>query len=132
MDLVGGQIVYDDDVAWQQLWNERPFDIGEKGLAVHRAAEDRGRGDPVVAQTRCEGGGFPMAVWHGSAASLAPRGATVKVCHFGVRSGLVVEDDACRIEFEPPYEPCLAWPAFTVLRRCSAACCLVPAFAGAG
>ena len=63
-----------------------------------------------------------MTVGHGSAASLAPRGATVKARHFGVRSGLVDEDDARRIEVELPFEPRLAWPAFTVLRRCSAAC----------
>ena len=45
MDLMGGQIVHDDDVVWPQLGNERLFDIGEKGLAVHRAVEDHGRGD---------------------------------------------------------------------------------------
>ena len=33
MDLMSGQIVHDDDVAWPQLRNERLFDIGEKGLA---------------------------------------------------------------------------------------------------
>ena len=36
--------------AGPQLGNERLFDIGEKGLAVHRAVEDHRRGDPVVAK----------------------------------------------------------------------------------
>ena len=47
---MSGQIVHDDDVAWPQLANERLFDIGEKGLAVHRAVEDHGRSDAVATQ----------------------------------------------------------------------------------
>src|SRR6516225_9872971 len=81
--------VHDDDVAWPQLGNERLFDIGEKGLAIHRAVEDHGRRDAVVTQPSSEGGGFPMAMGHGSAASLAPGRTTVKARHFGVRGGLV-------------------------------------------
>src|SRR5580700_10166504 len=67
VDLMGGQIVHDDDVAWPQLGNERLFDIGEKGLAVHRAVEDHWRSDAVVTQPGSEGSGFPMAMGHGSA-----------------------------------------------------------------
>ena len=63
-----------------------------------------------------------MAVWHGVAASLAPGRTTVKARHLGVRGGLVDEDDAGRIEIELSFKPRLAWPAFTALRRCSAAC----------
>ena len=63
-----------------------------------------------------------MAMRHGSAASLASGRTTVKARHFGVGGGLVDEDDARRIEIELPFGPRLAWPAFTVLRRCSAAC----------
>ena len=40
--------VHDDDVALPQLGNERLLDIGEKGLAVHRAVEDHGRSEAVV------------------------------------------------------------------------------------
>jgi hypothetical protein len=105
MDLVSGQIVHDDDVAWPQLGNERLFDVGEKGLTVHRAVEDHGRSDPVVAKPGGEGGGFPMAVGHRGAASLAPRRTTVKARHLGVRGGLVDEDDPRRIEVELPFEP---------------------------
>src|ERR1700722_189975 len=118
----GGQIVHDDDVAWPQLGNERLFDIGEKGLAVHRAVKDHRRSDPVVTQRGGEGGGFPMAMGHGGAASLAPLRMTVKARHLGVRGGLVDEDDVRRIEVELSFKPRLAWPAFTALRRCSAAC----------
>jgi hypothetical protein len=126
MDLMRGQIVRDDDVAWPQLGNERLFDIGEKGLAVHWAVEDHGRSDAVVTQPGGEGGGFPVAMGDGGATSLAPWLApgrtTIKARHLGVGGGLVDEDDARRIEIELPLEPGLAWPAFTALRRCSAAC----------
>ena len=50
MDLLRRQIVHNHDVAWPQLGNERLFDIGEKGLAVHRAVEDHRRSDAVVAK----------------------------------------------------------------------------------
>ena len=66
MDFVGRQIVHDDDLARPQLGDERLFDIGEKGLAVHRAIQDHGRGDAVAAQPCGEGGCFPMAMGHGS------------------------------------------------------------------
>ena len=125
MDLMRGQIVHDDDVAGPQLGNERLFDIGEKGLAVHWAFEDHGRSDAVVTQPGGEGGGFPVAMGDGGATSLAPWLApgrtTVKARHLGVGGGLVDEDDAGRIEVELSFKPRLAWPAFTALRRCSAA-----------
>ena len=105
MNLMGGQIVHDDDVAWPQLGNERLFDIGEKGLAVHRAVEDHGRSNAVVTQRGCEGGGFPVAMRHGGAASLASGRATVKARHLGVRGGLVDEDDLRRIEVDLPFKP---------------------------
>ena len=71
MNLVRGQIVHDHDVARPQLGSERLFDIGEKGLTVHRAVEDHGSSDAVGTQPGGEGGGFPMAMGHGGAASLA-------------------------------------------------------------
>jgi hypothetical protein len=63
-----------------------------------------------------------MAMGHGGAASLAPLRTTVKARHLGVRGGLVDEDDVRRIEVELSFKPRLAWPSFTALRRCSAAC----------
>ena len=66
-------------------------------------------------------GEFPMAMGHGGAASLASGRTTVKARHLGVGGGLVDEDDPRRIEVELSFEPRLARPAFTALRRCSAA-----------
>jgi hypothetical protein len=104
----GGQIVHDHDVTWPQLGNERLFDIGEKGVTVHRTVEDHGRSDAVVTQPGAEGGGFPMAVGHGGAASLAPGHTTIEARHLGVRGGLVDDDDPGRIEVELSFKPRLA------------------------
>src|SRR5277367_2119114 len=48
--------------------------------------------------------------WPWGTASLAPRRATVKARHFGVRGGLVDEDEPGRIELELPFEPRFARP----------------------
>jgi hypothetical protein len=45
-----------------------------------------------------------MAMGHG-ARLRSPWGATVKARHFGVRGGLVDEDDPGRIEIELPFKP---------------------------
>jgi hypothetical protein len=107
MDLVSGQIVHDDDVALPQLGNQRLFDIGEEGLAVHWAIQNHGRGDAIVAKPGGEGGCFPMAVGHGGPASLAPRRTAVKAGHLGVRGGLIDEDDPRGIEIELSFKPSL-------------------------
>ena len=52
MDLVSGQIVHDDDVAWSQLGNERLFDIGEKGLAKRNFPSGLGNAATGGAPTR--------------------------------------------------------------------------------
>ena len=39
-DLVGGQIVHDDDVAWTQNWRQHLFDPGEEALSVHRTVPE--------------------------------------------------------------------------------------------
>jgi hypothetical protein len=105
MDLMSGQIVHDDDVAGPQLGTSACSTLGEKGLAVHRAVEDHGRSDAVVTQPGSKGGGFPMAMWYGGTASLAPGRTTIKTRHLGVRGGLVDEDDPRRIEVELPFKP---------------------------
>jgi hypothetical protein len=48
-DLVGAQIVHDDDVAGGQGRRQNLLDIGEELFAVDGAVEDTGRGDAVAA-----------------------------------------------------------------------------------
>jgi hypothetical protein len=52
-------------------WCLTPFRQKREGPHGSSPVEDQGRGDPVVTQPGGEGGGFPMAMGHGSVASLA-------------------------------------------------------------
>lgn len=78
LDLVGGQTVQDDDAAGAQRWGEHLPDIGDEGLAVHRAVEDHGRRETVEAQTRHQRRGLPVAVRDGGAVTLAARAAAAQ------------------------------------------------------
>jgi hypothetical protein len=46
-DLVGGQIVHDDDVAWTQGGRQHLLDPGEEGFSVHRPIENIGATKPA-------------------------------------------------------------------------------------
>jgi hypothetical protein len=60
--LMGGEIVQHDDVTWREGRGQDLFDIGEEGVAVHRAVDDAGCGKSCGAQARDKGGGFPVTV----------------------------------------------------------------------
>ena len=60
LGLVGGQVIHDNDVAGAEGWGQAFFDMGFKYVAVHRAIDDQGRGDLVVAQAGDEVFRFPM------------------------------------------------------------------------
>ena len=106
MDFVGSQIVHDHDVAVAATRERAP--------APHRRGRRRRSSGPrgpwardaVVAQPGGEGGGFPMAMRYGARIA-HPWAPTVKARHFGVRGGLVDEDDPRRIEVELSLKPCL-------------------------
>jgi hypothetical protein len=95
--ILSSQIWADDDIARPQIGDERLFDIGEKSLSVHRAVENHGRHDRVMAKSRCESGCFPANMGHGGAASLATRRAAIEARHLGVRRCFVDEDGPSRI-----------------------------------
>jgi hypothetical protein len=44
-DLVGGQIVHDDDVARAQGWRQHLLDLGQEGFSVHRTVEKHRRNE---------------------------------------------------------------------------------------
>ena len=58
------------------------FDIGFEYVAVHRAIDDQGRGDPVVTQGGDEGCRFPMPMRNRGEEPFAFAGATTKPGHF--------------------------------------------------
>src|ERR1700722_2718447 len=104
-----------------QLGSERLFDIGEKGLTVHRAVEDHGSSDAVGTQPGGEGGGFPMAMGHGGAAWLAPGRTTIEARHLGGRAVSSIKTIRVGSRSSCPSNHA-SRAAFTALRRCSAAC----------
>ena len=52
LDVMRGEVVGDDDVAWREGRDQELLDIGEKAIAVHCAIDDAGRGQPRDAQAR--------------------------------------------------------------------------------
>ena len=76
-DLVGGEVVHDDDVARGQGRDQGLLDPGKEACAVDRAIENAGRGDPVVTPGGNERGCLPVAMGNGRhhpfAARLTPR-----------------------------------------------------------
>ena len=105
---MGGQIVHHDEVARDQRWHQHLLDIGQEGIAVHRAVEDHRRGQSTPAQCAGEGGGFPVSVWHGCTAALAAFGPAAQASHLGGGAGFVDEDQALRIQIRLRVDPCPA------------------------
>jgi len=97
-DLVGGQVVEDDDIAWPEGRREDMLDVDAEGIAIHRAIEHPGRGHAGEAQPGNERHRFPVSERHLVAAALAHRRPAVEPRHLGVHPGLVEEDEALRIE----------------------------------
>lgn len=93
-NLVGRQIVHDDDVAAAERRGELLLDIAAEGIAVHRAVENHRRGQAAPSQAGDEGHGLPVAERGGGLDALTPRRATVEADHLGVDPGLVEEDQA--------------------------------------
>ena len=109
LDLVG-----DNDVAGAEGRGQAFFDIGFEYVAVHRAIDDQGRGDPVVAQAGDEGCRFPMPMRNRDEEPFAFAGATTKPGHFCRCPGFVNEDKTFWIK---PMLPCAPrYPGFGDVR----------------
>jgi len=97
-DLVGGQIVHDDDISGLESGGEELLGPDPEGLAVHGAIKRQGCGDAVVAKCCEEGGGAPVTVRGFRQQSLADRTAPAAAHHVGGEAGFVDEDEAVDIE----------------------------------
>ncbi len=87
---------------------EEGLRVGGEGLAVHRAVDDHGRGQPAEAEARDERCRLPVAVRDGGATSLAARTAPAQTGHLGRRSGFVQEQQLRRIKVGLQFEPGLS------------------------
>jgi hypothetical protein len=102
------QIVHQDEIARLERWHQYLFDIGQEGIAVHRAVEDHGRGQAAKAQSTSEGSGLPMTMRDGRPTTLSAFGAAAEPGHLGGCTGLVDEDQTLGIEIRLRVEPSLA------------------------
>ena len=106
LDLVGGQVIHGNDVAGAEGRGQALFfDIGFEYVAVHRAIDDQGRGDPVVAQAGDEGCRIPMPMRNRGEEPFAFAGATTKPGQFCRCPGFVNEDKTFWIKPMLPFAP---------------------------
>src|SRR5665213_1723619 len=70
-DLVGGQIVHDDEVARAQGWRQHLLDPGQEAFAVHRSVQKHWCNEARKRKAADEGDGLPMPVRNCGAATLA-------------------------------------------------------------
>jgi len=96
-DLVGGEVVADDQVAREQFRAQHFVQVSQEGRAIHGAIEQPRGGEAIVAQRGDEGGTLPVPMRHGGQAALAALASPVKAGHLGIKPGLVQEDQPANI-----------------------------------
>ena len=89
MDLVGGEIVEDERVAFAQLRTEHLLQISREHLGIDSAFDQKGRIKAFMAQGRNEGATLPVAVGNGADTTPAHRAATMVAGHGGVQAGFI-------------------------------------------
>ncbi len=97
-DLVGRQVVHDDEVARLQHRDQGLGDEAAEAPAVGRAVKKRGGTQPAGAQNGCDGGGFVVAMRRCEPAALAARSPAVAARQVGVCGRLVKEHQPVRVE----------------------------------
>jgi len=95
-DLVGGQVVHDDDIAWLQSRRQHLLDPSEKAFSVHRSVEQHWRDEACQRQTTDEGNGLPVTVRDCGAATFAFRRPAAKPRHLCRKPAFIDEDQAFR------------------------------------
>ena len=104
-DLVGGEIVHDDDVARPQLRGQHLLDPSAGRCTVHGAVGDVGGDEAARGQAADEGGALPVAVRDRAVQAPAARAAAVAPRHVGRGTGLVDEDQPRRAHLALPGTP---------------------------
>ena len=104
---MGGEVVEDECIAGAQLRAKDVLQVGGEGLGVHRPFHQKGRIDPVAAQSGDESGSLPMTVRQGTQTA-ATSGAAPKVAgHDGVQARFVQKDQLSgvptRLLAPPPF-----------------------------
>jgi hypothetical protein len=98
VDLVGAQVVHEDDVALAQRRHEHLLDIGEERWPIERAVDDIWRGEAVAAKRRDHRQRLPVSVRNLGDQSLAEGSAPIAAHHLGRHCRLVEEHQSRRFE----------------------------------
>lgn len=97
-NLMGRQVIHDDDLAWPEGWCEELLDIGDERHAIHRAVHNTGGSNAVMAETRDERRRLPVAVRDAADQALATVAASTQARHVGRGPGFIDEDQPGRIK----------------------------------
>ncbi len=111
LSFVASQVVENDHVTGFQGRRQGLLDPGGEGRPVDGAVEHEGSDDPVMAQARQKGQGFPMTVRNLGEQGFSTRAPTTQTRHVGLDPGLVDKDQAGGIKpvlmgFPAAAKPC--------------------------
>src|SRR5206468_5544015 len=97
LDVMRGEVVGDDDVAWRQRGDQDLFDIGEKTVAIHRAVDDTRRGQPGDSQASDKRARLPPRERRMIADAGAAWTASVPAQKIRRNTGFIEKDEARRV-----------------------------------
>ena len=95
--FVGGQVVEDDDGAGLKLGDEDLFDVGIKGVSIHRARDHPRCDDPFAGQARNQGLVSPSPKRGAPLETLAFQAPAMGPGHVCVGAGFVQKDQSLGI-----------------------------------
>jgi len=97
-DLVGREVVHNDDIAARESWRQTLFDICNEGRSVHRPINHQRSHRPIMAHTGHQCDCLPIPVRHAADQSLAAWTASPEPNHMGADAGFIEEDQRGRIQ----------------------------------
>ena len=97
VDVMGGEVVGDDDVARRERGDQDLFDVGEKTVTVHRAVDHARRGQPRDAQAGDKRAGLPPRERRVIADAVAPQAAAVPAQEIRGDARFIEKDEARRV-----------------------------------
>ena len=98
VDLMGGQIVGDHDVAGLEGGDQDLLDVGEEARAIHGAVEHAGGGEPRHTEPGNERTRLPVSVRRVIGHALAPETPPVAAQEIGGDAAFVEKDEAGRVK----------------------------------
>jgi len=106
--FVAGEVIENNDLTQRKCGAKLLLNPSGKAGGIDRLIEDEGRFDPIMAQCRDEGHGFPVTVGNLVMKPLTNGRPATQGCHVGLGPSFINKNEAPRIR------PCLIlFPLFT-------------------